>query len=83
MPEIGSYNQTNITGPVGRKNNIDDKSVVNKTTQVDPLKGIELQANEQLRLSEGIQRARSGGNPSLSSRGELAQPQSLATIRDF
>ena len=43
MPEIGSYNQTNITGPVDRKNNIGDKSVVNKTTQVDPLKGIELQ----------------------------------------
>ena len=83
MPEIGGYSQTNITGPVDRKNNIGDKSVVNKTTQVDPLKGIELQANEQLRLSEGIKRARSGGNPSLSSRGELAQPQSLATIRDF
>ena len=83
MPEIGSYNQTNITGPVDRKNNIGDKSVVNKTTQVDPLKGIELQANEQLRIDEGIKRARNGGNPSLSSRGELGQPQSLATVRDF
>ena len=63
MPEIGSYNQTNITGPVDRKNNIGDKSVVNKTTQVDPLKGIELQANEQLRIDEGIKRASNGGNP--------------------
>ena len=56
MPEIGSYNQTNISGSVDRKNNIGDKSVVNKTTQVDPLKGIELQSNEQLRLSEGIKK---------------------------
>lgn len=81
MPEIGSYNQTNVTGPVNRNNG--DKSVVNKPIQVDPLKGIELQANEQLRIDEGIKRARSGSNPSLSSRGELGQPQSLATVRDF
>ena len=83
MPEIGSYNQTNITGPVDRKNNIGDKSVVNKTTQVDPLKGIELRANEQLRIDEEIKKARNLGNPSLSSRGKLGQPQSLATARDF
>ena len=44
MPEIGSYNQTNITGPVDRKNNFGDKSVVNKKTQANPLKEIELRA---------------------------------------
>ena len=69
MPEIGSYNQTDITGPVVRKNNIGDKSVVNKTTQVDPLKGIEIQSNEQLRVDEGIRRASNGGDPGLSSNG--------------
>ena len=61
MPEIGSYNQTNITGPVTRKNNIGDKSVVNKTTQVDSFKGIEPRANEQLRIDEGIKRGSERG----------------------
>ena len=83
MPEIGSYSQTNFTGLADRKNNIVDKSVVNKTTQIQTSKQIELQANEQLRIDEAIKRARSGGNPSLSSRVELGQPQSLVTVRDF
>ena len=83
MPEIGSYSQTNTTGLADRKNNIGDKSVGNKTTQVETSKRIELQANEQLRIDEAIKKARSGGNPSLSSRGELGQPQSLVTVRDF
>ena len=83
MPEIGSYSQTNLTGPVDRKNNIGDKSVVNKTTQVDALKETKLNVNQQLRIDEGIKRARNGGNPSLSSRGALGQPQSLATGREF
>ena len=83
MPEIGSYNQADIRGPVVRKNNIGDKTVVNKTTQVDPLKGIEIQPNEQLRVDEGIRRARNGGDPGLSSRGELNQQKFLATVRDF
>ena len=47
MPEIGSYSQTNLTGPVDRKNNIGDKRVVNKTTQVDVPKGTELKVNQQ------------------------------------
>ena len=83
MPEIGSYNQPNITGPVDRKNNIGDKSVVNKTTQAYPSKGIEPRVNEQLLIDEGIKRASNGGNPGSSSRGELGQPQSLVTVRDF
>ena len=83
MPEIGSYSQTNITGPLDRNNNFGDKSVVNKKTQVDPLKGIELQANEKLRIDEGIKRARNGGNPTLSYSGEVGQPQSLDNLRDF
>ena len=83
MPEIGSYNQADIRGPVVRKNNIGDKSVVNKTTQVDQLKGIELRANEQLRIDEGIKRARNGGNQNLTFNGELSQLKSLATLRDF
>ena len=83
MPEIGSYGQANTTGPVVRKNNIGDKTVVNKTTQVDPLKGIEIQSNERLRVDGGIKKARNGGDPSLSSRGELGQPKFLATARDF
>ena len=83
MPEIGSYNQADIRGPVVRKNNIEDKSVVNKTTQVDPLKGIEIQSNDQLRVDERIIRARNGSDPGLSSRGELGQPKFLATVRDF
>ena len=83
MPEIGSYNQADIRGPVVRKNNIGDKSVVNKTTQADPLKGIERQSNEQLRVDEGIIRARNGIDPGLSSREEPSQPKFLATIRDF
>ena len=83
MPEIGSYSQTNITGLADRKNNLGDKSVINKTTQIETSKRIELQANEQLRIDEAIKRARSEGNPSLSSKGELGQPQSLATVRDF
>ena len=59
MPEIGSYNQTNITVPLDRKNNIGDRSVdktIKKTTQVDPLKGVELRANERLRIDEVIKR---------------------------
>ena len=83
MPEIGSYNQTDITGPVTRKNNIGDKSVVNKTTQVDPFKEIEPRANEQLRIDEGIKRARSGGNSNFTSYGESNQLKSQATLRDF
>ena len=84
MPEIGSYNQTNITEPVDRKKNIiGNKNVINKTTPVDPLKGIELRANEQSRINEGIKKASNLGNPSLSSKGEIRQPQSLATARDF
>jgi len=83
MPEIGSYSQVNITEPVVRKNNIGDKTVVNKTTQADPLKGIERQSNEQLRVDEGIIRARNGIDPGLSSRGELGQPKFLATVGDF
>ena len=83
MPEIGSYNQTNIIGPVDRKNNIGDKSVVNKITQVDSLKGIELRANEQMRIDEEIKKARNLGNPSLSSGGKLGQLQSQATLQNF
>ena len=83
MPEIGSYNQPNITGPVDRKNNIGDKSVVNKTTQAYPSKGIEPRVNEQLLIDEGIKRASNGGNRGSSSRGELGQPQSLVNVRDF
>ena len=83
MPEIGSYSQVNITGPVVRKNNIGDKTVVNKTTQADPLKGIEIQSNERLRVDGGIRRASNGGDPGLSSRGELGQPKFLATVGDF
>ena len=83
MPEIGSYNQADIKGPVVRKNNIEDKSVVNKTTQSDPLKGIEIQSNEQLRVGEGIISARNGGDPGLSSSREVTQPKFLATVRDF
>ena len=83
MPEIGSYSQTNITGSVDRKNNIGDKRVVNKTTQVDVSKRTELKVNQQLRIDEEIKRARDGGNPSLSSREAFGQPQSLATGRDF
>ena len=83
MPEIGSYNQADIRGPVVRKNNIEDKSVVNKTMQADPLKGIEIQSNEQLRVDEGIIRARNGSDPGLSSRGKLDQPKFLATVEDF
>jgi len=83
MPEIAGYSQTNITGLADRKNNFGDKRVVNKTTQIETSKRFELQANEQLRIDEAIKRARSGGNPGLSSRGELGQPQSLLTARDF
>ena len=83
MPEIAGYNQTNITGAVDRKNNIRDKIAVNKTTQAYPSKGIEPRANEQLLIDEGIKRASNGGNPGPSSRGELGQPQSLLTVRDF
>ena len=83
MPEIGSYNQADIRGPVVRKNNIGDKSVVNKTTQADPLKGIEIQSNERLRVDAGIRRASNGGDPGLSSKGELGQQKFLATARDF
>ena len=82
MPEIGSYSQMNIAGPVDRKNNNGDKTGVKNTTQFDPLKGIELRANEQLRIDEGIKRARNGRNPGLSSGGEPGQPQSLVTLRD-
>lgn len=83
MPEIGSYNQADIRGPVVKKNNIGDKSVVNKTTQVDPLKGIEIQSNERLRIDEEIRSARNKGNPGLSSRGDPSQRKFLATVRDF
>jgi len=83
MPEIGSYNQPNITGPVDRKNNIGDKSVVNKTTQAYPSKGIEPRVNEQLPINEGIKRASNVGNPGSSSSGEVSRPRSLVTVRDF
>ena len=83
MPEVGSYNQPNITGPVDRKNNIGDKSVVNKTTQAYPSKGIEPRVNEQLPINEGIKRASNVGNPGSSSSGEVSRPRSLVTVRDF
>ncbi|MEL0326815.1 MAG: flagellar protein FlaG [Burkholderiaceae bacterium] len=83
MPEIGSYNQADIRGPVVRKNNIEDRSVVNKTIQADPLKGIEIQSNERLRIDEEIRRARNRGNPGSSFRGDLGQRKFLATVRDF
>ena len=83
MPEIGNYSQVNTTGLSDRKLGVGGTNVVNKTAQVDPLKGTELQAAEQVRISEGIRRAQSGGNSGLGSRGELGQPQSLATVRDF
>ncbi len=83
MPEIGSYSQTNITVPVDRKNNIGEKSVVNKTTQAEPLKGIEPRENRQQLIDEGSKRVGNGGNQGSSSRGELGQQQSFVTVRDF
>ena len=83
MPEIGSYSQTNITVPVDRKNNIGDRSVVNKTMQAEPLKGSEPRANRQQLIDEGSKRASNGGIQDSSSRGELGQPQSFVTVRDF
>ena len=86
MPEIGSYNQTNITVPLDRKNNIGDRSVdktITKTTQVDPLKGVELRANERLRIDEVIKRASNEGDPDLSSEVKPDKPQSLSTVRDI
>ena len=83
MPEIGSYNQASISGPVDRKSISGDKSVVNKTTRAYPSKGIEPRANERLRINEGIKGSSNVGNLGSSSRGEFGQPQSLVTVRDF
>ena len=83
MPEIVGYGPVSASGASDKRINIGDKNVVNRISRVDPVKGSELQASEQMRISDGIKRARSGGNASLSSRGDLGQPQSLSTARTF
>ncbi len=43
MPEIGSYSQANIRGPVVRKIILEIKVLLIKQHKPDPLKGIEIQ----------------------------------------